>query len=214
MSDLPKPLELLSEQELQAEINSALAEFVPLMEAYGFAQPERAARLLLVVFHLGRRGNTEAAWRRGWTKEIKSFLAAPAAYLESHEHPPAPLMGCSSFSDYADQSDMAEVPAELRAEAEDLIKNYTETSWATKSPNALRRISWDLADLWEAGTKQPALAWRDSDVYDTRGPGGRFYAFVVDVCAIVDEPAPKVSAVEAWLRERRDHDGIKNAQRK
>ena len=104
-TETPQLLELLTNEELQVEIDAALAVLVPLVTYYGFQHPARDARQLLCILNAGRWANAEAGWRREWLPEIAQFKSALAGLIERAENVPFPVVGCPSFAEFLEHAD-------------------------------------------------------------------------------------------------------------
>ena len=196
----PGLLKLLSDEEQREEVDAALAELVPLVTHYGFQHPARNARQLLCILNAGRWANAAAGWRREWLPEIAQFQSALDEMIARAENAPYPVIGCPSLAEFIQHAEL------LKEEVATLSDGYSQTSWTTKRPDEMRRISWDLADHWEAGTGTMAKVWRHSSDHGERASGGNFLGYLDAICTLLGRPSPKAPAVEEWLRERRNND--------
>ena len=152
--DVSWPLELLTNEELQVEIDAALTVLIPLVTYYGFQHPARDARQLLCILNTGKWANAEAGWRREWLPEIAQFQSALAGMIERAENAPFPVVGCPSFAEFVQHAEL------LQEEVATLSDGYSQTSWVTR----VRTPCGGCHGTWlTIGRPAPAMRQRSGD---------------------------------------------------
>jgi hypothetical protein len=170
-----------------------LEDLTRLVERHGITNRLAAPALYLTLLN-GADANLHAAARNEYVGHLAKFAERILSVLQTI---PVPVSLCPSY-------DAFEAAAfALLVEVDALAAQYRETSWRTKRPHNLRRISWDLAEWWKVGTGNDATAWRPNADLGPSDASSDFHDFLVDLSGLLAETPPTAATVERWLKAHR-----------
>jgi len=171
-----------------------LEDLAELVERHGITNKLATSALYLTLLS-GRESNLHAAARNEYARHLADYANRLRAVLTMI---PIPVQLCPAYDEFERYTFL------LMDKVDALAVQYQETSWRTKRPHNLRRISWDLVEWWKIGTGQDATAWRPNSQVASAASGSDFYAFLADLACLLGEAPPAKAAVETWLKAYRD----------